>query len=1031
MVALTDKEKCEIILLSEIGVLLHDLGKFSKVFIGGKVKGTGITSIPHNLLCNLTSNDDPDDPFMNDALAEVLCKERGIFKKIETENREPLNCLLDFITLHHPNKLRKIIDEPLFRYSSFPISNNQLNKSNHPETEDFFPWLGLMTIMADTLDSGIDKAFPQEDQSGADNIWISSPFGIQKEKIDLNELEMQRKEFQKKLADQLKEIDKDLPKRRKEIYKLIEQYWRKSLGETRIPSNDVRLHEHAISTATIFKAELSRRLIEKNMEMNWYDASKIKFQIVAIQWSWWDVTGRAFKLPDIVGRSDRLNNVKNKLKKYFQEGVIEGDPSASFIPIGNAVYDDHNGIYFLIGSINPNKEEGKAVYERIKQETDKFIDDQFAGEVAYRIARLKTPTKSLTHLTYLTGNEKDKIEVIGEGPSPDVLAALWAESQNGETEICQVCRIRPIVKREEIAVGDDNYTKISRCKLCDLILKTKPSKPKFKKESNDLENIRDEHRVALISLKLDITQWLGGKAFYSVFSNRSAFSDPKNILKEQLKHSPQFGTIDFNDQEGALSLIEKIFEVKGNNSRTRSGLRSVLEIPSGGLTNEEQVEYIKKKYSVFSNITLKKIFENYTTYCNDNKIPNEVEFYLEYLNVGYHIDPPLQFNWKIQSKDYNGVLWLEAKEKDEKAKLEKISWIMIRRQLEDCWQFAGFGGKPDDLEKLKTALAMKYPSPSRLLRIINEVKAFTKDAITELNSMAEENNFHFRSLISSPIFLQVLLPANKAREYLEKINCLYRQYFGLVTDRLPIHARTVYFYYKTPLYIVMDAARRMFQEDKLLQNQKDKFRITENKDYNYIEFTFEGMHNATLPVNLEKAHPKYYANYRIHNESDSGKLNALKNIQTINPEDLFACLSSTYDAIFLDTTTRRYDLFYKNSGQDRSYHMLGERPLSLLPFWQLNFYKEIMTFLGDDASKIKNLQGLFIEKHMNWGIENDGLLKRFFEDCLANLYGKKWMGYDKKELILDFAIQGRLFDVIEQKLFIEVSDLRQSRRLDL
>ena len=994
----SNEDKRNLILLSEIGVLLHDIGKYSKGFLENKVKIGKVAGFQHSILYNEVT------PFLTKELQDILIKKHDIFTKMKIENRKSIASLLDFVTLHHPGTLFKkdretnnLINIDFIKYnndSSYNISEEDFNTYGKDiETTAIFPWLALLTQIADTLDSGIDKGFPQEVQRSIDTIHISSPFGKNKKKIDAAALEKERiDEFYKELVCALKLIDlseKDpihnLLTARNKLIALINEYWSHTLGETRIPSNDVRLHEHSLSTANIFKAELTRRLIEDDYELNWYDASKMRFQIIGIQWSWWDVTGRAFKIPDITGRSAKLEEIKIKLESFFQEGkkINETKGEHIFLPLGNAIYDDHNGIYFLIGSLDPEKTTTKDFYAQITKNVHDLFDKSFQGEVKYRIMRLSKPTNTLTHLTLLTGNhidnavyeqnEKtikkadiDKITMIAEGPTPDSIAKLWKNNEAGGKEICQVCRIRPIAYNgKETDIGSDNYTGVKKCGFCNELAQYSAEQKENKKqlyvnEEDKLEAIKDEHRISLVSLKLDCDMWLSGSGFKSLKTNIITNDDNKNILKD--------------------ILIEK---------------RKKSPCP-----------------------------------------PLSVYSYEKSLNKNYGLEPPLRFNIKIQNETDNILGFFKNDKNSNEAK--NIIWHLLCNQLEQCWNFGVFEGDMDTMDiddavnDMNTAFTMKFPSPSRLLRIINEAKEFMATAISELDKMATEKHFKFRRLVSSPIFLQVLLPAKQARAYIQELDKLYKDYFGFVSDRLPVHIRTVYFYYKTPLYIVMDAARRMFRQKAMLKKEIP-FKVEKTETENKLYLSFDGYPygNMELDVKPDSGFPDYYINYKRasdkHKESCYTNISRFSsNTDEIDPDKNFLYMPSTYDSIFLDTTTRRYDLFYNLDGK-RPHYVLGTSRLLKVQFLHgLSLYQKLIDFLGDDTNKIKNLQGLMLEKHLTWESNDDDLLKGYFDDCMSNLYGKKWTSNEDfenkekfKEMFLDFAVKGYIFDVMDQKLFIE------------
>jgi len=207
----------------------------------------------------------------------------------------------------------------------------------------------LFKRSADGIDSGVDKgAVSDTNKQTINHTYISTPFGYEFEKIDINskKLEQYRNEFIQKLKTILDQIQKLLSKYnvipaeewinpRDELLKSARECFIHALGETRRSANDVTLWDHSYYTASLYKSALADIIISGQ----WKDyPSKLKWRLLSVRFNGFNYIMKSNKVGDILGRKKRIELALD-LVKYLLE---------VYIPIGNEIYRDGNGSVFLI-----------------------------------------------------------------------------------------------------------------------------------------------------------------------------------------------------------------------------------------------------------------------------------------------------------------------------------------------------------------------------------------------------------------------------------------------------------------------------------------------------------------------------------------------------------------------------------------------------------------------------------------------------------------------------------------------------------
>ncbi|MFQ6118514.1 MAG: hypothetical protein ACE5KE_01355 [Methanosarcinales archaeon] len=323
--------------------------------------------------------------FVDNTLKEILIGNwKDNFYLPFVNQKEQLNNFADFIEMHH--------------------------KTWHFELP-FLVKLLKAPPGCDGVDSGIDKGTPARKQSLKET-YISTAFGYEKDKIDLSKLAYHRNEFCNVLADELQKVIDEKNKNgdveniiieaRNKILDAARKHFPKALGETRRAANDVTLWDHSYSVASLYKAALAGILIEyesSSDKQNYKlpDPKGMKWRILYINFDGLEFINKGLKIGDIRGRKAILDKTLDEVRK-----LVEVD-----FPIGNEIYRDENGIYFVVPDFK-NDLETKFETSLTRKIVDIFqCKKKLEGEIIPNIEISSKPSRSLTTLAKYIDNAKN------------------------------------------------------------------------------------------------------------------------------------------------------------------------------------------------------------------------------------------------------------------------------------------------------------------------------------------------------------------------------------------------------------------------------------------------------------------------------------------------------------------------------------------------------------------------------------------------------------------------------------------------
>ncbi|MCI5162724.1 MAG: hypothetical protein D3917_12045 [Candidatus Electrothrix sp. AX5] len=108
----------------------------------------------------------------------------------------------------------------------------------------------------------------------------------------------------------------------------------------------------------------------------------------------------------------------------------------------------------------------------------------------------------------------------------------------------------------------------------------------------------------------------------------------------------------------------------------------------------------------------------------------------------------------------------------------------------------------------------RFNSFGRFRRIWRSTEIFLKELQKQIREICgrsnEENNpYLMRTILLAPQDVQIILPAAKAGKALDAVYEKFTKEFGRVSDRMPFHVSLCIFPFRVPIYLVLEAARRL------------------------------------------------------------------------------------------------------------------------------------------------------------------------------------------------------------------------------
>ncbi len=197
-------------------------------------------------------------------------------------------------------------------------------------------------------------------------------------------------------------------------------------------------------------------------------------------------------------------------------------------------------------------------------------------------------------------------------------------------------------------------------------------------------------------------------------------------------------------------------------------------------------------------------------------------------------------------------------------------------------------------EKIKKF--QRYNSFGRFRRIWRSTEIFLEDLCCQIQKLCgqkyseEEKSglFLMRTILLAPQDLQIILPAVKARKALDAVYEKFKNEFGRVSDRMPFHVSLCIFPFRVPIYLVLEAARRLRQSCLKSEPKETELSVCDeirlrtdtrtDKDNRERSFTYplpmiwKQGHQPQNILDVMKGDDQFHANIQVQEKEKNGNI---------------------------------------------------------------------------------------------------------------------------------------------------------------
>lgn len=839
----------------------------------------------------------------------------------------------------------------------------------------------------ENINSGIDKGAPKKQLQ---SLWISNAFGCFKEKVDIKYLDISRKNFFKNLDNFLNEkgyysrqahlSHEDWCELRNFVFKEIKDWYTHLLSDTRFPINDVTLWDQVYMSASMFKATLSSMLLKTQKDFykdnkNKFDNPRnIKWSILGVQYDKLALAEKGLKPAHIEWYREASRQVDEAVKCFLENEY----------PLGNEIYRDETGIYFLIadelkdnnnnnsGSSNSSNNNINSLYTlnkdikpKIEEKIIEIFEQTFEGEV-YPAIFVTESSRRIGNLGYLIDNAKNNyLKSVKSENFENLIINGYDNSPQG---VCQVCGIRLANKK------NDDYL------ICNVCKKRRDSKLNkwLSNRANETiwtGEVQDKNaKIALITLKFELDNWLNGNLLSTMLiNNEGDFSNLLSSLRKELDSSNK------------------------NTLKVKNTILSRNKLVDNALDDTDVFEFMKNivgeltigTYLVgyYNNIPITGNKVDWSKLNKDNKTVL-LTIFLQFVLQKGPSPARLKRTWdsakiffeEMQSKMLNLLNIPEERNK-------RLVWENIN--LDDGEYYDGdidFWVKNKNVYLITSIEKLENKKEFNLKNYDSNI---SNSQTLKLENAKEEFYLPYFSITDpTPISWQFAIPADRVPFLLENIEKEYFNNFRWVYGKLPLHVGIVVQNYKKPLYLAIRASRKIRRDGINWEN----LRIIENGSS--IKQRQNKALNCANLVEIDEGCKDYYSlfekvsgegEYNFYLYFNTSKQAPLSYVENSNDSDNFYIYPNTFDFEFLETNTRRNDIYYYEKGKRVIKEKLN-RPYDLEDFKYFKLYKEF--FDKKESANPQKLISLIYSKLKDWPEDQDSI-KTFFLSTFINMLDLK------------------------------------------
>ncbi len=897
---------------------------------------------------------------------------------------------------------------------------------------------------ADALDSAIDRnnplpageqcdhSKPPQENEILRSFYRSNVFGYESQISDDN-LETNREQLYAALSSEdliktcwLRPPDKD-PAPRRRLLKLLEDQYKPACSDTTRPGNDTSLFEHVYAVTTITKVFQAWYLLyhsgitaEKLEEHNVFQSAR--FTIWGLGWDAVRFIQRGQKIADLTTRRDLLRQVRHAAREKIE-----------FIyALGNAIYEDDNCILFLIPEKMDSNSIGEAYQHWLEIIGREILDGSLIiskGELWPRFVSLGHGTRDITDIVFVLNKLRQEFgfpihadgRIVADGrlePFQHYLPSIL------DQEICPICRLR-------------TYPRARSDKRCEICARRRSRGASQLRQAdaatlfiNEIARGRD---VALLVARIGLDPWLDGSRIRTLY-----VTEPRGLSRQavDLGNTQLFKA----DELKSKQYLETARGQDWSNYDAER-LRQEVAVCLKAFADTADQEELKLASAV---ICFYRQFWPGGRFNQTPKDPRQAwplenhhgEFAPSAAKVselrelaGQIADTPVRLSQLInlitaKSPTPSTVLdvWRTTQEyfsslTSPNTQSGSDSTPLLRKYLPRMQRWGFILESHLALEKVLAPNAVYkafiadqpvefvWDDENNRIELINQAStdAFIGKSLTRicdadsgeplrLESIPLSGNptardyYPYREILATPEIFIALVPAARAVELSGRITAEFQRRFGKVSGRLSFSIGNLFFQPRFPMYIALDAARRMLLAFQSRHNMSGSYKLCQqptNAGNGYTDLHLAGDLHWRVPAYLgdgrdDSYHPYFIVSEESLNEDDRhhampdslGRLCVL-HLRDLRPGMRIIAADCAYDYEYLDSSTRRFALQVAEHGHRPSYAWNDQqvRPIRLeLLMSHLIEIRDLLAAGIPSESVRHSLIDLLAEKIRTWRI---------------------------------------------------------------
>jgi CRISPR-associated Csx11 family protein len=876
------------------------------------------------------------------------------------------------------------------------------------------------------MTSADEKGVVRRKQS-KDDMWITTPFGHRTHKIELHHVEARREALDRQLAAAFesylsKQID--IKELRDRAVRILQPDLAEVLGETRQPANDVTLWAQSHGVASLYKpvlAALAMGLDPCPRKNGSLDYNSVTWRLLGIGWNGRSFVERGRKPGDVLKRQEILAEIVTEIQQRIEVSH----------PIGNRFYRDLNGVFFTF----PGIEDGVAaeLTRQLAPELVGLVRDRSDNEL-WPFFTLSKPRRTLTAITR-------EIEALGQIAAAPRVAALLSMEQTEQArqeqllvdgpalappadgrDICPVCQLRGKQREEET------------CEICQDRRSNRQRAWQRNRQDQTiwLDEVADANgRLALVTIKFDLSRWWSGEWLTTLLSQ--TFDDwlssnrTQNIVNNQQQRlklekitSPVAPTAEVVTAILGAVGTDQVTQDTGFKAPVLSTFFEDIQASQNPNTSEYIVPFLENLrgrinddagYRLTSSDLAIAVFTQNASPARLARIWEETETFLdtwisEIANKTFATRPQrLGFATATAMPGVRaGQTYRIVVPRLMPGPLVVLCLNERRQDFLTVDSLEKFGFEQGD-HRPRGVSAVQYALKEGGIESWFDEATGTRLPSTGSPTAVHADGFQtepylpFILLARSPVFCQLLLPANRTAAALQQLLALTEERFGKVQGKLPLHVGVLVAKRRFPLYALIEAGQQALDDPS--------FR--------------EGMPQLPWWGAAGHADDPFYGHYPT--VAPSGGVHRLTDLAPVDHARPFWLTPGYFDFDFLGSTADRHRLTYELAADGRltrpaiAYGHLRPRPF---PLHRLRAVFDIWKLLTDHltVTQLHHLEETLATKLEDWdeiGNEAKPVFEYFAKALLGRSFGERWTGLEaeQRDLLARSARDGLLLETLE------------------